>query len=544
MTKPIGGGPLIPALIIPALAFCAMAQTAGQLHFTIPADPQTFDPLLTKEQAGETIRYLTGGVLIRLNRSTQKLEPALALRWKAQDHARRIDFELRRDIKFSDGSLFGPADVIATMQRIADPRLLSGIADSVRAAGGEIKASQNGVDGVSVFFSKPVAGLELLFDQIAISPARSVAPERAVLGPFVVAEHKGGQYVLLKRNPHYWKTLPGGARLPLSDSIRLDIQANRQTELIRFERGDLDAIDNLEPEGFERLKKLPGSGQVNAGPSLDTEFVWFNQSNRATFPSYKKAWFGSRTFRRAISSAIDRDAVIRLVYRGYAHVAAGSVSPANKLWFNQTLTQPVYSPQLALNAMAKDGFLLKDGVLRDRDGHPVEFSLITNAGSNTRNQIGAIIQQDLMKVGIRLNFVPVEGRSLVERITQTQDYEACLMGFTNVEIDPNSQMNIWMSSGNLHAWNPSQAKPATTWEAEVDRLMEAQHAAIETTDRKSAFDRIQEMVAKETPIIFLVHPDVLVAVSPSMRNARPSALPPHLFWNIESLVVSNRRGNN
>jgi peptide/nickel transport system substrate-binding protein len=543
MTKPIGGGPLIPALIIsavllPALAFCAMAQTAGQLHFTIPADPQTFDPLLITEQAGETIRYLTGGVLIRFNRSTQKLEPALALTWKVQDHARRIDFELRRDIKFSDGSLFGPADVIATMQRIADPRLLSGIADSVRAAGGEIKASQNGVAGVTVLFSKPVAGLELLFDQIAISSARSVGPERAVLGPFMVAEHKGGQYVLLRRNPYYWKTLPGDARLPLSDSIRLDIQANRETELIRFGRGDLDAVDNLEPEGFERLKKLPGSGELNAGPSLDTEFVWFNQSNRATFPAYKKAWFGSRTFRRAISSAIDRDAVIRLVYRGYAHVAAGSVSPANKLWFNQTLTQPVYSTQLALNELAMDGFLLKSGVLRDRDGHPVEFSLITNAGSNTRNQIGVIIQQDLLKVGIRLNFVPVEGRSLVERITQTQDYEACLMGFSNVEIDPNSQMNIWMSSGNLHAWNPSQAKPATTWEAEVDRLMEAQHAAIETAGRKRAFDRVQEIVAEQTPIIFLVHPDVLVAVSPSLRNARPSALPPHLLWNIESLVVS------
>ena len=96
----------------------------------------------------------------------------------------------------------------------------------------------------------------------------------------------------------------------------------------------------------------------------------------------------------------------------------------------------------------------------------MEFSLITNAGSTTRMQIGAMLQQDLKKIGIRLNFTPIEFQSLIERITRTQQYEACLLGLSNTEIDlSNSQMNVWLSSGALHAWNPKEPKPscAASW---------------------------------------------------------------------------------
>jgi peptide/nickel transport system substrate-binding protein len=100
-----------------------------------------------------------------------------------------------------------------------------------------------------------VAGVELLFDQLAISSANSAAPQRAVLGPFVVADYKAGQYVLLRRNPHYWRTDPSGNKLPYIDSIRLDIQANRDTELFRFRKGELHFADKLEPEVFDRLER-------------------------------------------------------------------------------------------------------------------------------------------------------------------------------------------------------------------------------------------------------------------------------------------------
>ena len=525
-------------LLALALVTCAHAYSTAELRFRVGADPKTFDPLLTTEEVSETIRYLTGGVLIRFNRQTQQLEPELASSWKVLNQGKRIDFVLRKNVSFSDGTPFGPADVVATFHRMMSAGLTSGVADEFRSAGGEIRAEANGPNNVSVFFSTPVAGLEQLFDELAISSARAVPPETAVLGPFVVQEHKSGQYILLKRNPHYWKTGASGERLPRLDSIRLDIFANRETELLRFRRGELDFLDKLEPETFERLKKDVHSGALNVGPSLDSEILWFNQKPNAPLPADKKRWFQSARFRRAISVAVSRDDIVRLVYHGYAHPAAIFVSPANKFWFNSKLSVPPHDPQLALKLLREDGFQFDGRTLRDRGGNPVEFSLITNAGSKTRTQMGTVLQQDLMKIGIRVNFLPIEFQSLIERITQTAQYEACLLGLTNLEIDPNTQMNVWLSSGTLHSWNPEQAKPATPWEAEIDRLAHWQHSTIDRGARKRAFDRLQEIVAEEAPMVILVHPDVLVAVSPRVRNALPSALPPHLYWNVEYLSLS------
>ncbi len=526
------------------LAFVASAIIASgqdsQLRFAIPADPKTFDPLLATEAVSETIRYLTGGVLIRFNRNTQQLEPELCESWKVLDNSKTINFSLRRSVKFSDGSWFGPADVVATIRRMMTPGIESAIADTFRASGGEIQASESGPNGVTVHFSTPVAGLEMLFDQLAIESSHGSKSERPVLGPFVVAEHKGGQYVLLKRNPYYWKTGSGGVKLPRLDSLKLEVQSNREAELLRYRRGELQLVDQLEPEAFERLSRDPKGGALNAGVSLDTEFLWFNQSPDAKLPAHMRTWFESVNFRRAISAAISRDDIVRLVYRGYAHSASNPVSPGNKLWFNTRLTPPRQDPKLAASLLKADGFHLDGGVLRDRKGNPVEFSLITNSGSRTRTLMGTILQQDLGRLGIRLNLQPLEFQSLIERITKTQQYEACLLGLSNVEIDPNGQMNIWMSSGVLHPWNPKQTKPATPWEAEIDRMMQAQHSAGTLAARKKAFDRVQEILAEQAPAVFLVHPDVLVAVSPAVQHAAPSALPPHLYWNIEYLSLDRR----
>jgi peptide/nickel transport system substrate-binding protein len=521
-----------------ALALVSCANGATELRFRVGSDPKTFDPLLTTEEVSETIRYMTGGVLIRFNRRTQQFEPELATSWKVLDQGKRIDFALRKNVRFSDGAPFGAADVVATFHRMMSPGLPSGIADAFRSAGGEIRTEAHGPDQVSILFAKPVAGLELLFDQLAISSARPVPPETAVLGPFVVQEHKSGQYILLKRNPHYWKTGVGGEKLPRLDSVRLEILANRETELLRFRRGELDFLDKLEPEAFERLRRDVHSGAINVGPSLDSEFLWFNQKPNAPLPAYKKRWFQSTRFRRAISAATNRDDIVRLVYHGYAHSAASLISQANMFWFNSKLSVPAHDPQLALKLLREDGFGFDGHTLHDREGNPVEFSLITNAGSKTRTQMGTILQQDLRNIGIRLNFLPIEFQSLIERITQTQQYEACLLGLTNVDIDPNSLMNLWLSSGTHHAWYPGQAKPATAWEAEIDRLAELQHTTTNREARKRAFDRLQEIVGEEAPIVVLVHPDVLVAVSPSVRNAMPSALTPHLYWNVEYLSRS------
>jgi peptide/nickel transport system substrate-binding protein len=530
-------GMMLRACFAIAIAALCANGDSSELRWAMRADPTTFDPLLASDEPSETVRYLTGGVLLRFNRITQQLEPELAKSWKTSSGGKRIDFVLRDQVKFSDGSPFSARDVVSTIKRLMDPALQSAIADTFRGGGATIRAEASGANSVAVLFSQPVAGVEFLFDQLAITRDGAARDSRTGLGPFTVAEHRSGQYVLLRRNPNYWKKDAKGVRLPYADSIRLDIQANREAELLRFRRGELHFIQGIDPDSFDRLRKDMPRAPVDSGPSLASEFLWFNQAPDAPIPQHKRAWFQSRGFRAAISTAIERADMVRLVYRGHATFTAGPVSPSNKIWFNRNLKPAPYDPKHAIELLQQDGFRRDGSVLKDRSGNAIEFSVVTNAGSKTRAQLGSIIQQDLSKLGIKVNLVPLEFRSLLERIQKTNNYDACLLGLSNIELDPNAQMNVWISSGTHHPWNPEQKTPATPWESEIDKRMREQAAATDRRVRKRAYDRVQEIIAEQVPIIYLVHPNVLSAVSPLLRNVSASVLPPHVFWNVEWLSV-------
>ena len=192
---------------------------------------------------------------------------------------------------------------------------------------------------------------------------------------------------------------------------------------------------------------------------------------------------------------------------------------------------------MLFRSLKADGFQLTNGKLIDRAGHPVEFSLVTNSGNKQRSRVAALIEQDLAKVGITVRIVTLDFPSLIERISRTFDYEAALLSFVNADGDPNSQMNVWLSSAEQHAWNPGQKSPETSWEAEIDRLMQSQAVTSDLKKRKAAFDRVQAIISEQAPFIYLVHPRVLGAVSPQLRGAALAPLWPNLLWNADQLDV-------
>ena len=518
-----------------ALALPVRAQTGGELHFCLHGEPKTFNPILVDDEASEHVRYLTGGVLIRLNRQTQELEPSLATSWNVSRDRRTITFHLRKGIHFSDGTPFRSEDVAYTMRLLMDPETHSPTGDAFRSGEGTIQVQTPTPDVAAITFPAPIAGLERLFDQVAILSARSPKREMAVLGPFYVADYKAGSHVLLHKNPNYWRHDTQGRALPYIGSIRLDIQRNRDIELLRFRRGELQLINRLDAEQFERLQRENPAVTRNAGTGLDAEELWFNQTPTAPLSASKKAWFGMKEFRKAISMAINRGDLCRIVYAGFAKPAYGPVSPSNHFWFNAALEDPKYDPQGALRLLAQAGFRLENDILQDRAGNRVEFTVVTNSGNGAREKIATMIQQDLSQVGIKVNVVTLDFPSLIERITRTFDYDACVLGLVNTDLDPNGQMNVWLSSSENHQWNPSQKTPATAWEAEIDKLMREQASAPTEKERKAKFDRVQQIASEQQPFIYLINKDVLVAVSPSVVGAAPVVLEPWGFWNADTL---------
>jgi len=537
---------LIRPAIVLVLAGASLAASANELRFCLRTDPKTFNPLLVEDESSSIVRFLTGGVLIRLNRYTQELEGELATTWKVSENGRRIDFELRHGVRFSDGTPFTCQDVAYTMRQLMDPALHSPVGDSFRSAPGEVETKCAGPFAATLRFPAPVAALASQFDQVAILSAGSARPGASsqkkspalgppVLGPFELGEYKPGAYLLLRRNPNYWKHDASGHALPYLDSIRLEIQQNRELELLRFRRGELDIINKLAPDMYDRLSAEMPHAVLDAGPSLDWETVFFNQVDSAPLPDYKRRWFRSPDFRRAISEAIRRDDIVRIAYHGHARPAAGPVSVANRFWLNPALKPGSGSEAAAMALLQHAGFRRSGAALLDNSGNKVEFSMISNAGSNLHERTLAMIQQDLARLGIQLNVVVLDFPSLIERISRTFNYESVLMAWANIDLDPSAQMNVWMSSAANHQWNPNQRTPQTAWEAEVDKLMQAQNASQDRNQRKVYFDQVQQIIADQAPMLFLVNPNALSAVAPNVKNVTPAVLSPQIFWNADRL---------
>jgi len=239
---------------------------------------------------------------------------------------------------------------------------------------------------------------------------------------------------------------------------------------------------------------------------------------------------------------VDREAIVRLVYQGRGAALWGLVAPGNRRWANEKLAHPARSLELARTLLKEAGFSWSNGpqgdsTLLDSSGKPVEFSILTSSSNADRAKMAALLQDDLKQLGMRVQVVPLESRSLLDRVTQSKDYDACIMGIASYDADPNPDISVWLSSGGLHLWNPSQAHPATPWEAEIDRLIEEQMSARTFEQRKKIYDRAQEVLAENQPMIFLASPDILAGAKNSVGNFHPAVLEPYVLWNVEQLYL-------
>jgi peptide/nickel transport system substrate-binding protein len=109
------------------------------------------------------------------------------------------------------------------------------------------------------------------------------------------------------------------------------------------------------------------------------------------------------------------------------------------------------------------------------------------------------------------------------------------MSLISGDADPTPDMGVWLSSGGTHLWNPEQKSPATAWESEIDGLMRRQMVTRKYAERKQLFDRVQELLMENLPLIPLVSPSILVGAKKDLGNFRPAVLDHYTLWNVEEL---------
>jgi len=540
-----------------------VGRSGGRLVVALRGEPKTLNPLIAVDTRSREVIGVMQADLVHINRATQLTEPALAKSWKVSPNGLEYTLVLRQGIKFSDGQQLDADDVLFTFRVYLDESVHASQRDFLIVGGKPVVVRKLDAQTVIFQLAKTYGAGERIFDGVAILPRHllekpyqegklgqmgtlaTAANQWAGLGPFRLKEYLAGQRLVLERNPYYWKTDAKGNRLPYLDELVYLFVQNADAQVLKFQSGETDVISQTGAENFAALSRQQhGYTMTDAGPGLEYYFLFFNLSEPGERTpaeiQQKQKWFREVKFRQAVSAAVDRDAIVRLVYQGHGAPLWGLVAPGNRRWANEKLPHPPRSLDRARALLKEGGFSWSnapggESTLLDAEGKPVEFSIVTSSSNANFSKIAALIQDDLKQLGMRVQVVPLEFRSLLDRVTQSKEYEACVMGLASYDADPNSDMNVWLSSGGTHFWNPSQAHPATPWEAEIDRLMEEQMWASTFEQRKKLYDRAQEILAEEQPIIFLASPHILVGTKNVVGNFHPAVLEPYVLWNVEQL---------
>ena len=537
------------------------------VNSTIGEGPKTFNPFNSKDATSATLSGIMYDGLLATDPISGQPVPKLAKSFNISPDGKTYTIKLRKGIKWSDGKPITADDVVFTWKDI----IFAGLGDTSLRDSLYIDdklPTVSKIDNYTVEFTtpKPYAPFIRTLTQ-SIAPkhyfekavkagnstfesflSTTTKPEDMVTsGAFKLKEYVPAQRVVYERNPNYYKINTKGEKLPYLDKLVYLIVADLNNEVLKFEAKELDVI-NLQGSKVARYKTLEPHSDFklyNLGPTTSTMYLSFNMNNRKNSKGKyyvnpkKQKWFNDINFRTAVDYAIDRQNIVFNIANG---IGSPLYTPEslNSIYLNKNL--PAYPKNLnkSKELLKKSGFYIKDKKLYDKYGNRVEFDLYTNAGNTEREAIGVMVKQDLEELGMKVNFKPIEFNSLVNKLVSTFDWDMVIMGLTGSPLEPNGGKNVWLSDGRLHMFNmrtPEEGKKGILpWEKELDYLFNQGALATIYEDRKKYYDKYQEIIYKQKPMIYIFSPIVIVAIRKKFQNIYPSSLN-GLTHNIEEIYI-------
>lgn len=535
---------------------------------TIGEGPKTFNPFNCKDNISALMSGIMYDGLLSSDPMTGQPTPKLAKSFSISSDGTTYTIKLRHGIKWSDGKPITADDVVFTWNDI----IFAGLGDTSTRDSIVIDnklPTVRKIDNYTVEFitpkpfapfvrmlSTPIAPKHIFMPAVkkgntyfdSFLSTNTKPKDFVVSGAFKLKEYVPAQRVVFERNPNYYEINTKQQKLPYLDKLVYLIVGDLNNEVLKFEAKELDVI-SLQGSKVARYKSLEPHSDFklyNLGPDTGTMYLSMNLNNRKDnkgkyyVNTDKQTWFQDLNFRTAVDYAIDRKNMVLNIANG---IGAPLFTPEslNSIYLNKNLKPYDKNLDKSKELLKKSGFYLdKKGKLFDKHGHRVEFDLYTNAGNTEREAIGVMVKQDLEDLGMKVNFKPIEFNSLVNKLVSTYDWDMVIMGLTGSPLEPNGGKNVWLSDGRLHMFNqrnPQEGKAKILpWEKELDYLYTQGALATKFEDRKKYYDKYQEIVYKEKPMIYIYSPIRIVALRNKFKNIYPSGLS-GITHNIEEIYI-------
>ncbi len=532
--KRTAGTPLAATILGAFLAACQPAAPSEPR----PAGPEgqprrggTFVTLghhdvdsLSPEDAGPLVHYVVVGNihegLLKVDEN-YNLVPRLAESYEVSPDGLVYTFRLRRGVKWHDGRDFTSADVKYNIEWVMNPDNAS-IRRPLFADVERVETPDPYT--VVVRLKQPNAPFLILAMTTELVPkhyheqvGEKAYKQRPVgTGPYKFKEQQVGKYVLLEANENYW-----GGR-PHIDFFKEELVPEPSVRAVALETGKADSSTwQLAPEDTLRFMNHPNFQHLRAPSTAVNHFVINN----------RRPYFQDKRVRQAMMYAVDRDAMVKDLFKGLAVKATANISPAVKQYYEPDVKQYPYDPARARALLAEAGWRPgPDGILVNDRGE--RFSVVCDilVGDALRRTQAEMAQRNWREVGIEVRLNELEAAAVLSK-GRRGDHDMQLFNWTYGGGSGEPDARVGLSCEGLNNFSK--------WcNREAERLLEEGVKTVDPEKRRKIYSELQKLVAEEVPFLFMTFWEWVVIISKRVKGLPKSAANPtavytanfHKYW--------------
>ncbi len=341
-------------------------------------------------------------------------------------------------------------------------------------------------------------------------------------GPWRLVMYDQNNTLVFEANRSFFMKDDNGTYLPYADKLIINTFLDQNTLHLTFVGGQLDTY-YIQNANFSEIIENSEQGNytvLNGGVTPESEFIIFNQNSKSKRmeKTPQLEWFSQKEFRQAMSLLIDRKIITKQIHQGLAEPDFTYLPEASPYFDSDVTFDNSYNPDKALDLLESIGIRDRngDGILEDKNENKIKFEINTNCGNIERERTVNTIVSGWKAYGVHANPSFIEFNVLITRLTTSYNWESVLISL-NGSLFPFND-NLYLSSGNIHVWNPKKPLPETNWESEVDTLYNTAKYESDFDLRKELINEMFSILYDEAPMIPLVKKNIFRVVRNDWGN--------------------------
>lgn len=480
--------------------FLSLNLFSSTLHLATSANPSRLNPVLATDSSSSEITGFLFNGLVKYDKDLSTIIGDLAQEFYFEDEKTLI-FKLYKNVKWHDGKSFSAKDVVFTYEVLVSSKISSPYSANFRFV-----KSVEAVDEftLKVIYKEPYfKALETWM--MGILPEHILKNEQNLMnssfntnpigtGAYKLHQLEHSKNIILSAFDDYFE---GRAKI---DTISFHVIADPMTRFMMLKSGALD-VGSIEPMQYERQLKSDFFEKFNIYENISQSYTYLGFNLRLEK-------FKNPKIREALSLAIDREELVKILFFDHAKVCTGPFLPGTKA-FNESVKAPSQDIKRAKELLAEAGY---------DDKNPFTFEIATSNSSEIRPYAAQILQHQLKKAGVIVTLRVMEWQAFLNMVVFPHKFDTVLLGW-GLSPTPDPYM-FWHSDNdkqggfNLVGYhNP-----------EINQMIEESQSMIDSEKLSGVWREMFKIITDENPYLFLYIPNSITTVGKSIKNIEPAPI--------------------